>query len=238
MDIQGDTAANTKLDELTIANNAQREAIGFQNQGANFNAQAAADMIAGDNSQVGGQSAAVGSLLTGAGQVASKWYNYTTDFPSTSDPWASPALSSQYQGGGFYVQVLQEIELTERETQFVRFIVEGFVPFSGGRESRMVDRLRARAHAQAAHHRSHSRLRRERAGVPGQDRGQKARHRIFTRRRRGGMTVRIVTALEGRPLTPRQKAFVAAYARCGVGMQAAIEAGYSPASASARVTRC
>lgn len=77
VDILSDTKAAGELDQLTIANNAARESVGFQNQGINYGAQAQQDQAASAAALAGGDLAATAKLATGAGQVASTWYQYT-----------------------------------------------------------------------------------------------------------------------------------------------------------------
>ena len=107
VDIQVDTAGIGKLDELTIRSNAAREALGYRYQaynarvagenyiadaanfaiqaenagreGASFTQQAYANRAAGQSAANAGNSAAFGTLLTGIGSVASKWYTFSKD---------------------------------------------------------------------------------------------------------------------------------------------------------------
>jgi hypothetical protein len=103
-DIQADTAEGNKLDQLTILNNAERQAIGFQNLGANFNGQAGLDTLAGSNAQSAGTSGAFGSLLSGGGAVADKWYKFNQQFPGGSgDPTLNASMVGNY-GGDFSAQ--------------------------------------------------------------------------------------------------------------------------------------
>jgi hypothetical protein len=104
LDIGADTAEGTKLNELGIENNAQREAIGFENQGANFNAAAANDELAGDNSAAASESGAFGSLATGGTQVAQKWYLLSQQFPGGTpsvDTSSGFSLAGSDPSGGF-----------------------------------------------------------------------------------------------------------------------------------------
>ena len=73
-----------RLDALTIRSNAEREAHGFEVQGANFAAQSANQeaqarlhVFAGENAKRQANSAAFGSLLGSAGGVAGKWFNFS-----------------------------------------------------------------------------------------------------------------------------------------------------------------
>ncbi len=76
LDITGDTAEIGKLDELTIRSNAEREALGYEAQGMNFNASSQLNQMRADNATSSGMGSAFGTVLTGAGTVASKWYQF------------------------------------------------------------------------------------------------------------------------------------------------------------------
>jgi hypothetical protein len=83
LDITAETAEVGQLDALTIRANAEREALGFEQQSVNFQAQAGQSTaqanlstLAGANAASAGTGRAFSSLLTGAGSVASKWYNF------------------------------------------------------------------------------------------------------------------------------------------------------------------
>lgn len=76
LDITSDTAEIGKLDELTIRSNAEREALGYEAQGMNFNASSQLNQMRADNALSSGYGAAFGTVLTGAGSVASKWYQF------------------------------------------------------------------------------------------------------------------------------------------------------------------
>lgn len=74
LDLTSDTAEIGKLDELTIRSNAEREALGYEAQGMNFTAGAELNSMRAGNATSSGLGDAFGTLLTGAGSVASKWY--------------------------------------------------------------------------------------------------------------------------------------------------------------------
>jgi hypothetical protein len=76
LDITEDTAAQGELDALNIRSQAEREAIGYRNQGNAFGADAMMRDRAGANALTSGYLTAGGQLLTGTGTVAQKWYNY------------------------------------------------------------------------------------------------------------------------------------------------------------------
>lgn len=73
LDITSETAAQNTLDFLTIRNNAEREALGFEARGMNYESQAGLDLLAGTSAS---RTAAFGTALSGIGSVASKWYDF------------------------------------------------------------------------------------------------------------------------------------------------------------------
>lgn len=80
VDITSDTAATGELDALTTRTNAEREALGYEAQGSNFGSQAALQGFQADNTSATlGQA---GTLLSGIGSVADKWYRFKS--PSAS----------------------------------------------------------------------------------------------------------------------------------------------------------
>lgn len=86
LDLQSDTAGNNTLDQLTINSNAQRQALGFESQGMNYQAEANLDVFAGTNAKAAADTNALGAGLSGAGSVASKWYDFNTLSGSTAYP--------------------------------------------------------------------------------------------------------------------------------------------------------
>lgn len=74
LDIQTDTAAMGELDALTARSNAEREAQGYLQQGANFGGEAALYDARARNASSSGMWTGATTLLGGAGTVASKWY--------------------------------------------------------------------------------------------------------------------------------------------------------------------
>lgn len=83
LDITAETKQIGQLDALTIRSNSEREALGFENQAVNFQAQsqnqaASANLssFAGANAASAANGRAFSSLLSGAGSVAGKWYNF------------------------------------------------------------------------------------------------------------------------------------------------------------------
>ena len=96
VDLLSDTKAYGELDQLTIRNNAAREAQGYTNQGISYANQAQVDEASSAATLQGGALKGASSLITGAGQVASQWYNYTNTIAAGS---SSPAFSSSPQAG-------------------------------------------------------------------------------------------------------------------------------------------
>lgn len=76
LDIVSDTAALAELDALTIRSNAEREALGFETQGVNFQSSAALAEIRADQATSSIPLTVGSTLLTGAGSVAGKWYDF------------------------------------------------------------------------------------------------------------------------------------------------------------------
>ena len=71
-----DTAAVGELDALTIRSNAEREALGFEAQGSNFEASARLSELSGKNAQTSSYFQAGSSLLSGFGSVSGKWATF------------------------------------------------------------------------------------------------------------------------------------------------------------------
>ena len=76
LDITEETAAIGELDALTIRRNAEREALGFRTEGINFQSSALLADLRGESAERAGDLAFKTTLLTGAGSVASKWYQF------------------------------------------------------------------------------------------------------------------------------------------------------------------
>lgn len=88
LDIQEDTAGLGELDALTLRSNAEREAIGYRQQGANFGGEAALYQARANAASSGALWTGVSSLLGTAGSVASKWYSFK--YPYGNLAGASP----------------------------------------------------------------------------------------------------------------------------------------------------
>ena len=73
VELRAATAAVFEEDALTIASNAEREALGFEARGMGFASEASLFTAQAGSS---GFLKAGASLLTGAGSVASKWYAF------------------------------------------------------------------------------------------------------------------------------------------------------------------
>lgn len=76
VDITADTAAFGELDALTIRSNAEREALGFEAEANQFEAEGQLRRLSGRNQRTGSYFAAGGTLLSGGSKVADKWYTF------------------------------------------------------------------------------------------------------------------------------------------------------------------
>ena len=76
LDLTTDTAGIGELDALTLRHNAEREAYGFRTQGLNFASSGELARLRGENEATALRGSAFSTALTGAGTVASKWYNF------------------------------------------------------------------------------------------------------------------------------------------------------------------
>lgn len=76
LNILQDTEYMGELDALTIRDNTAKEAWALRNQAAGYSSDAS--MLQSRANTISPSSAAFDTLLTGAGQVASSWYNYKT----------------------------------------------------------------------------------------------------------------------------------------------------------------
>lgn len=74
LEVMGDMAQFGQLDTSTIRGNAEREALGYEAQASNSRASATLREMQGDNAAAAGTIGAFGSLISGAGSVASNWY--------------------------------------------------------------------------------------------------------------------------------------------------------------------
>lgn len=73
LDLQADTAALGELDALTVASNAEREALGFEARRSNFEADVSASTASAANIQSVGNVKAGAALTSGFSVVADKW---------------------------------------------------------------------------------------------------------------------------------------------------------------------
>ncbi len=73
-DIQRDIEELGELDELTIRTNAEREALGFEKEAAEFQGEQSLQSSRARHARQAGTISAGATLLSGAGSVASKWY--------------------------------------------------------------------------------------------------------------------------------------------------------------------
>lgn len=94
----GDIAASqgglNELDALTIRANAAREAAGFRQEGANYRAQAGLLKSQAANARYAGNLAAAGTVLSGASDVATKWYSFGGTAPTSGTRRVGGAGSS------------------------------------------------------------------------------------------------------------------------------------------------
>lgn len=71
-----DTAGATAMDTLTIRTNAERQAVGYQNQSNEFLGDSQLQKAAGANARAGSYLAAGGTLLNTTATVSDRWYRY------------------------------------------------------------------------------------------------------------------------------------------------------------------
>lgn len=76
LDLQADTAAFGELDALTIRSNAEREALGFETQGADFQSEARIRSLEADSANKAASLGIATTALTTGGAVASKWFTF------------------------------------------------------------------------------------------------------------------------------------------------------------------
>lgn len=99
VDVTGTSALGTyndtfnagEEDAMTIQQNANREALGYRQQGANFSAQQAAALSQGNNLDY------LGTAFSGVGSVADKWYQLDQSgafATTTGGGFAAPAYGS------------------------------------------------------------------------------------------------------------------------------------------------
>lgn len=72
-DVRESTGTLGLIDQTTIRTESGRKALGFRNQAAGEDAEAAASLMAGENARRSSKIAALGTLIGTAGSVASKW---------------------------------------------------------------------------------------------------------------------------------------------------------------------
>ena len=88
LDITSDTAQLGELDALTIRSNAEREAYNLRVRGMQFGQEAVLEEATGANALSAGYFGAAGTLASGVGTVADRWYRYRN--PTLLDRTASP----------------------------------------------------------------------------------------------------------------------------------------------------
>lgn len=77
LDITSDIAATGELDALTVRNNAEREALGFESQRSEFEAEGQLATARGRNALVSGGFRVGSTVLTGGSRVASRWSDFS-----------------------------------------------------------------------------------------------------------------------------------------------------------------
>lgn len=76
LDVRVSTAELGELDTLTLLNNAEREAYGYESQATNFMAQSRLDLMEADNDRTAGKFGVAKSLIGAASGVSDKWLSY------------------------------------------------------------------------------------------------------------------------------------------------------------------
>lgn len=76
LDVRVSTAELGELDTLTILNNAEREAYGYESQSVNFKAESGLRLMEADNDRAAGRLGVAKSLIGGAQSVSDKWLSY------------------------------------------------------------------------------------------------------------------------------------------------------------------
>lgn len=77
-----------KYDEITIMENARRQALAYKLQGINYSMEAKSTLRTGKGALYGGLLQGAGSLLNSAGTVSAKWTAYQDQYGSASnDPY-------------------------------------------------------------------------------------------------------------------------------------------------------
>ena len=82
MGLMADEAAETQLEQLTIRNNAQRAAYGYQIESSDYRFQS-------DLAQREAGFGAASTAIAGATQVASSWYGWKQDYMDATDDGSS-----------------------------------------------------------------------------------------------------------------------------------------------------
>lgn len=78
VDVRAGQAETNKLDTLNVMNNALLRAYGYKTQQSNETAQAGLDEFSARQAKTGATIGALGSLLSGASSVGSKWDSFKT----------------------------------------------------------------------------------------------------------------------------------------------------------------
>lgn len=76
LDITSDTRAYGTLDQLTVRNNAEREALGFSTQAMNYSAEGDMALFRGKAAAAEANTKSAGTIIGAAGSVAGKWSDF------------------------------------------------------------------------------------------------------------------------------------------------------------------
>jgi len=79
LDITGETSEIGELDALTIRNNAEREAVGLEQQGQNFGSEAQMRLATGMGEASAARVNSFGTFLGNSSRVADRWYSYRSE---------------------------------------------------------------------------------------------------------------------------------------------------------------
>lgn len=99
VDVQHDIAAVGELDALTIRNNAAREAWGYQTQATQYRSAAEYARVSGRNQAKALRTASLGSLLTGASQIAGLDWSRGAKKPPGGGDYGTSTYGRRGMGG-------------------------------------------------------------------------------------------------------------------------------------------
>lgn len=84
-DVRSSTTSLGQYDQSLIATNYAKKAYGYEVEAASQDAQAKADLIAGDNASTAGKISAASSILSTVGSVSGKWLQGSSAFGGGTD---------------------------------------------------------------------------------------------------------------------------------------------------------